>query len=99
VLLPGAGTASDVTVTAALYVLYGSLAWFASRLYRERRVDIMSLGESWRVLLYVAIGVAFLTLTATRRLWDTGAGTAAWFALVGACGAAAYSVWRSTQLS
>jgi hypothetical protein len=31
----------------------------------------------------VAVGVAAVTLTATHRLWNTGAGEIAWLALIG----------------
>ncbi|HWX45378.1 MAG TPA: hypothetical protein VNY52_08650, partial [Solirubrobacteraceae bacterium] len=52
--------------------------WF----YRQRRVDIYSLGDNRRALLYGAIGVAVVTLAAKTRMWETGFGELVWFVLL-----------------
>jgi hypothetical protein len=74
-----------------------ALAFVGSRLYREHRVSLHSLGARNRWLLYGAIGVVALTLSATNRLWATGLGTIAWLVLLGACAYAAYVVFRSAR--
>jgi hypothetical protein len=68
---------------AVLSLLFAAgVCLFAVRIYQERRLAIYSLGERMRSLLYGAIVVAVVTLTATTRMLNTTAGLAAWFALL-----------------
>jgi hypothetical protein len=90
VLIPGGGTGADVALQAASLAFLGSIAWVASRLYREHRTALYSLGDSRRAALYAALAVATLTLTATSRMWGTGTGEIVWFVLLGG---AAYTVF------
>ncbi len=55
-----------------------AFGWIASRLYREHRTELYSLGTRRRTALYVALGVATLTLSAANRLWASGFGTVVW---------------------
>ena len=64
---------------------------------REYRLTIYGLGDRNRGLLYVAVGVTVLTLTATRLLWESAVGTAAWFVLLGAAIWAAVYVYRASR--
>jgi hypothetical protein len=66
----------------------------AARFYRERRTDIVGLGDRWRALLYGAIGVIVLAMAARPRLVETGGGTIAWLAAVAGSAYALYRVWR-----
>jgi membrane-bound metal-dependent hydrolase YbcI (DUF457 family) len=75
----------------------GAFAWVVSRVYRDHRIALHSLGARNRYLLYGAIGVAALTLTATNRLWGTGLGTIGWLVLLAGCAYAAYVVFRSAR--
>jgi hypothetical protein len=83
VLVPGGGTGASVAIQAVSLAFLAAIAWVAARLYREHRVAIYSLGDARRAAVYAAIGVATLTFTATSRMWQTGAGEIAWFALIG----------------
>lgn len=74
-----------------------AMAWFVTRFYREHQIELYSIGDRRRAILYVAAGVAFLTFTATSRLWDTSVGTLVWFGVLAACGFAVYSVYRSAR--
>jgi hypothetical protein len=90
VYAPGGGTASQIVIQAVSIAFLAAIAWFASIMYRQHHVSLYSLGQSRRVGLYVAAGVAVLTLSATSRLWNAGgAGVLVWFVLIGA---AAYTV-------
>lgn len=71
-----------------VFVLIGA------RLYEAHRGDLHGLGDRYRGLLYGAVGVAVLAMAARSRLFDTGAGILAWFALMGAASYALYAVWR-----
>ena len=85
VFLPGGGKGANVVIQAVSLAFLASIAWVASLMYREHRVALYSLGDSRRAILYAAVGVAALTLTATRRLWATAGGEIVWFVLMGAC--------------
>jgi len=92
--LPVAGRTAALFIWLLGIVFWGILAWFMARLYREYRTDIYGLGDRMRGVLYGSVGVAVLTVTATRRLWETPAGLFAWFLLVGAASYGVFAVWR-----
>ena len=96
-LVQGGVTAANVAIQAVTLVFLGTIVWFMSLTYRERRVSLYALGEGRRALLYVALGVATLTLTATSRLWGTGAGSVAWLILLGGSAYAVFAVLWSAR--
>jgi len=96
-LLPGGGNASSGVLQVLVIAMLASIAYFAVRLYREHRVDLYSLGDRNRAILYAAVGLATLTLTATNRLWATGAGSIAWIALMALAVYAVYFVFRASR--
>lgn len=83
-LVPGGGTGATVALRAASLVFLVTLGWFAMVMYRQNRVSLYALGDARRAVLYGAVAVALLTLTATSRLWATAAGSVAWLVLLGA---------------
>lgn len=92
--VPQGGQAAGVVgavISLAITILFLLLGM---RLYQMFRTDIHGLGDRWRAVLYGAIGVAVLAMAALPRLFATGAGTFAWFALVGGASYALYAVWR-----
>jgi hypothetical protein len=89
VLIPGGGRGASVATQAVWLIFLATLVWFAIIMYRQHRVSLDSLGDRRRAILYAAVAVATLTLTATSRLWSTGAGSVAWLILLAA---AAYAV-------
>jgi len=98
VLIPGGGTGASVAIQAVSLAFLASLAWIASRLYREHRVALYSLGDARRATLYGAAAVAALTLTATPRLWQTATGEIVWFALLGGAAYAVFAViWAARK--
>ncbi len=90
VIIPGGGKAANTVGQAVQLAFFGALVWFAVIMYRQHRAEIYSLGERNRAIVYASLGVLTLTITATSRMWSTGVGLIAWFALVGA---AAYSIF------
>ena len=80
-----------VLLSLAINVL---LVLILGRVYRENRVALFSLGDRWRGLLYGAIGVVVLAMAARARLFDSGAGTLLWLALIGGASYAVYMVYR-----
>ena len=86
---PGGGTGSQIVIQAVSIAFLAVIGWFVSIMYRQHHVALYSLGDSRRAGLYAAVAVAVLTLTATSRLFASGAGVLVWFVLIGA---AAYTV-------
>jgi hypothetical protein len=83
-LLPGGGTALNVVLTLLTIAFFAAIGFLGYRLYRQYRFEIESLETKQRVVLYASVGLAFLTFTATNRLFDIGgAGVLAWLALLG----------------
>ncbi|MGC9220029.1 MAG: hypothetical protein ACP5H2_01590 [Solirubrobacteraceae bacterium] len=74
-----------------------ALGWVGSRLYMEHRIGLASLSTRNRALLYGAMGVAVLTLSATSRLWSSGVGTVGWLLLLGGCAWALLTVYRAVH--
>jgi hypothetical protein len=96
--VPGGGTGSSVILTVVYLVFLGALAWVGSIVYRERRGSLYLLGDGRRALLYGAIVVLAVTLTATNRLWGNSAGSVAWLVLVGASVYAIFAiVWAARK--
>jgi hypothetical protein len=97
-VLPGGGTAASVALQA-VYAAFLAILWmFASIMYRQHRSSLYALGEGKRATLYIALGVAFLTLTGTARLWASSVGTIAWCVLlVGAAYAVFAVLWSARE--
>ena len=95
--LPGGWPVAAFLGTLLSIVFLAGLVWFAGRLYMEHRLDLFTLGDRNRALLYGSVAVVALTLTASSRLFETGIGTLAWFLLIGGAVFATYVVWRASR--
>jgi len=96
-LVKGGETAAKVGIQAVTLVFLGTIVWFLALTYRERRVSLYGLGDGRRALLYIALGVATLTLTATSRLLGSGAGSVAWLLLLAGSAYAVFAVLWSAR--
>ncbi len=97
-VVPGGGNASGTALEFVYLAFFGAFVWVASRLYRDHRTAIYSLGNRRRAITYAAIGVIALTLTGTDRLWNAGpAGNIAWLVLLAGAGYALFEVFRSAR--
>jgi hypothetical protein len=97
VLLPGGGKGANVAIQAVSLAFLAAIGWVASLMYRQYRTMIYALGDARRATLYIAVGVAAVTLTATSRLWASPAGSVAWLALLGGAAYAVFSVVWSAR--
>jgi hypothetical protein len=97
VVIPGGGSGAAVAQQAVYLAFLATMWWFAAQMYRQRRLALYSLGDRRRTLVYVAVAVAFLTLTATTRLWSSSAGTIAWCVLLAAAAYAVFAVIWSAR--
>jgi uncharacterized protein involved in cysteine biosynthesis len=82
VVVPGGGPTLEVALTVLSIAFFTAIALFGYRLYREHSLTLDSLDTRQRLVLYGSIGLAFLTFTATPRLFN-GAGVLLWLALLG----------------
>ena len=70
-------------LTLLSIAFFTAIAVLGYRLYRQFSFELDSLTDRQRLVLYGAVGGAFLTFCATSRLFDTGgAGVFAWLALL-----------------
>ena len=93
-LLPGGGNGASFVMQVLNAIFIVLIAIGCGLLYRNFRGEIFALGDQWRFALYAAIGVAVVTVSASGRLFDTGAGAVLWFALVAGASYTLYLVWQ-----
>jgi hypothetical protein len=74
-VVPGGGRAADLVWAILSIVFAGGLALFAGRMYLERRVELYTLEDNHRAILYGSVAVLVVALTAASRLAQTGPGT------------------------
>ena len=80
-LLPGGGRGAS-TFEALLWVAFGvGIAYLGLRSYREYRIALHGLGDRHRGLLYGGLAGGVFAYAARSRMWQTGLGEIAWFAL------------------
>ena len=93
-LAPGGGEGAAFIQQLLNAIFIVVMALICGMLYRQYRGEIFSLGDHWRLALYAAVGVAIVTVAASRRLFETGAGAVLWFGLIGAASYTLYLVWQ-----
>jgi RsiW-degrading membrane proteinase PrsW (M82 family) len=94
VVLPGGGGALDVVLTLLTVAFFAAIVALVYRFYRQYRIDLETLSDVLRLVLYGSIGLALLTFTATDRLFDAGgAGVLVWFALLALASYGLFFVW------
>lgn len=94
VVLPGGGGALDVVLTLLTVAFFAVIVAVVYRFYRQYRIDLETLSDMLRLVLYGSIGLALLTFTATDRLFDAGgAGVLVWFALLALASYGLFFVW------
>ena len=93
-VLPGGGSALEAVLMLLTIAFFVSIAWFGYMVFRRNRMEIETLASRQRLVLYSSVGLAFLTFTATNRLFDEGGmGVLAWLALLGICSYGVFWVW------
>jgi uncharacterized protein involved in cysteine biosynthesis len=94
-LAPGGGTGLSVALWILTVAFFAAIAFMGYRMYREYRFTIDSLSALEKWVAYGSIGIAFVTFTATRRLFSIGGGgVLVWIALLGLASFGIYWVWR-----
>ena len=99
VVVPGGGSALEVALTLLSIAFFTAIAFFGYRLFREHGFTLDALDGRHKLILYGSVGLAFLTFTATPRLFS-GPGILVWLALLALCSYGVYWVLvRSRRLS
>ena len=92
--VPGGGGAAALIGALLSTAILASFVMLAARFYRERRMDIIGLGDRWRAVLYGALGTIVLAMAARPKLIVSGGGTLLWLAAVAGSVYALFRVWR-----
>jgi hypothetical protein len=95
--LPGGGVAAAVIGGVLSTLILVAFVLLGVRYYREHRIDLVSLGDRWRMLLYGSIGAIVLAMAGRVQLWQTSAGALLWAAVMGAAAYSLYLVWRHSR--
>jgi hypothetical protein len=92
--LPGGGEAADAVLTALSMVFFAAIAWLVYRLYREQQLTLATLSDARRAGLFGAVGGIALLVAAYDDMVDWSGGLVLWIALLGACVAVIFFIWR-----
>ena len=94
--LPSGDDTLSVLLTLLSIAFFVGISVWGYQLYRQHRFEIESLSERQRLVLYRAVGLAFLTHCATNRLVEEagGLGIVVWLALLGLSSYGMYWVWN-----
>lgn len=96
-VIPGGGDLAALLlaiISLAFLVAIASVGW---RLYRENQLTLWSLTTQHRAALYGSLAACFMALVATSKLWASGVGIIAWFAIVIGSGFTAFTVIRESR--
>ncbi len=97
-IVPGGGPALNGLLTVLILGFFVAIGFLGYRLYRENRLTLDALTPRQRLVLYGSVALAFLTFTATDRLFDVGgAGFLGWFALLALCSYGVFWVYTQSQ--
>ena len=94
--LPGGGDAATFVGSLLSTLILFGMVFAGWRLYRENRVEIYSLGDTHRGLLYGALGAGIVAGAGYDKLvrYGSGAQIFIWFVLVGGASYALVVVFR-----
>jgi hypothetical protein len=93
-LLPGGGAAAETVLVAISMAFLAAIAWFAFRLYNEQEMTLMTIPDGRRAILYGAVGAIALLIVGYEEFRSWSGGILVWIALMAACVAAIFLVWR-----
>jgi O-antigen/teichoic acid export membrane protein len=95
VAIPGGGDTAALIGAILSLLIVSLLVYAGARFYRDHQVDIYSLHEADRLVLYVALGVIVVVLAAWG--WGTTSGALVSIALLALCAGGLIRVYRNWQ--
>ncbi len=97
-VLPGGGVALAAFFTILLIAFFAGVALLGFRMYRENRFTLDAMEPRTRLVLYGSLALAFLTFTASQRMFGAGPlGVLAWFALLALCSYGVFWVYLQSR--
>jgi hypothetical protein len=92
--LPGGGTGAAI-ISALLGIAFGAAIWFfLMRMYREHRITLFGLGDTYRGILYASLASILFLGAAAGKWWDSGPLTVLWIVVLGAAVWGLIATWR-----
>lgn len=91
---PGAGITTEVANTLINGAIMTVLVFAVAVFYRRHQSDLWALGDAYRALLYGALGLVVVLMTARYWLADSSGGS---LVLIAGFGAVAASIWVLVQ--
>lgn len=96
-VVPGGGNVAEALITALVMAFLAAIAFAVYRIYRENQFAFLSLSDSWRAAVIVAIGAVVLMIAGADELLETGAGLFVWLAVIGAAVFTLVRAWGESR--
>jgi hypothetical protein len=93
--LPGGGNAAAAVLAALSMMFLAAIAWLLYRVYNEQQLTLSTLSDGRKAGLFGAVGAIALLTVAYDDFQSWTGGVVLWIALMGACIAAVFMIWRS----
>ena len=94
---PGGGNGANTVLTALTMGFFAVIVAFVYGIYRQNELTMAALSDGRRAILYGALGLIALLVAGTDEFFDTGGGTLAWIALLGAAVVAIWRIWAEAH--
>ena len=92
--LPGGGTGASI-VSALISIAFAAAIWFfLMRMYREHRMTLDGLGDTYRGVLYASLAAILFLGASASKWWDSGPLTVLWIVILGAALWGFVATWR-----
>ena len=95
--IPGGSGTAELALALLSLAFIAAIGFLGYRLYMENKFTLWSMSDRHRAQLYGGVAVAFMTLTATDRLLDSGFGFVVWVALLAGSVLAVYNAWIESR--
>jgi hypothetical protein len=92
--LPGGGNAAAAVMSTLTLIFLAAIAWFVYRLYKEQQLTLATLSDARKAGLFGAVGAIALLIVAYDEFSSWRGGVVLWVALMAACVAAIFLIWR-----
>jgi hypothetical protein len=93
--LPGGGNAAAAVLTTLSMIFLAAIAWLLYRVYNEQQLTLAGLSDARKAGLFGAVGGIALLIVAYDNFQSWEGGIVLWIALMAACIAAIFVIWRS----
>jgi hypothetical protein len=93
--LPGGGNAAATVLTALMMAFLAAIAWLLYRVYHEQQLTLSTLSDGRKAGLFGSVGAIALLVVAYDDFRSWEGGILIWVALMAACIAVIFMIWRS----